>query len=80
MLISVESDYEGDLADVMEDSDSEFVAEDNEDKYESLGEEDTLLHLPNYNQSNATAHESNSACDTIFQNYCLSEEKENTKK
>ena len=40
MLNSVESDYEDDLADVMEDSDSEFVVEDNEDKHESLDEED----------------------------------------
>ena len=40
MLNSVESDYEDDLADVMEDSDSEIVVEDNEDKHESLDEED----------------------------------------
>ena len=43
MLNSVESDYgwcKYDLADVMEDSDSEFVVEVNEDKHESLDEED----------------------------------------
>ena len=41
ILDSVESDYKNDLADVVEDSDTEF--EDNEDKHEDQDEEDNLL-------------------------------------
>ena len=61
ILDSVESDYENDLAHVMEDSHTEFVVEDNEDKYQDQHEEYNLLDSPNYNQPHAIVNESNSA-------------------
>ena len=43
ILETNESDYEDDLADVMEDLDTDFVIEDNEDKHEDQDEEDNSL-------------------------------------
>ena len=73
---SVESDYKNDLADVIEDSDTEFVAEDNQDKHENQDKEDNSLDSHN-NQHHAIVHESTSAADTNVQNKCTSEENEN---
>ena len=73
---SVESDYKNDLADVIEDSDTEFVAEDNQDKHENQDKEDNSLDSHN-NQHHAIVHESTSAVDTNVQNKCTSEENEN---
>ena len=53
ILDSVESDYEDDLADVMEDSGTEFVVENNEEKYEDQDEEDNSLDSLNYNELHA---------------------------
>ena len=76
---SVESDYKNDLADVIEDSDTEFVAEDNQDKPENQDKEDNSLDSHN-NQHHAIVHESTSAVDTNVQNKCTSEENENIRK
>ena len=64
----------------MEDLDTEFVVEGNEDKHEYQDGEDNSLDSPNYNQLHAIVHKSNSADDTNVQNKCPSEEKENTVK
>ena len=53
ILDSVESDYEDDLADVMEDSGTEFVVENNEEKYEDQDEEGNSLDSLNYNELHA---------------------------
>ena len=79
VLDSVESDYKNDLADVIEDSDTEFVAEDNQDKHENQDKEDNSLDSHN-NQHHAIVHESTSAVDTNIQNKCTSEENENIRK
>ena len=53
ILDSVESDYEDDLADVMEGSGTEFVVENNEEKHEDQDEEDNSLDSSNYNELHA---------------------------
>ena len=53
ILDSVESDYEDDLGDVMEDLGTEFVVENNEEKHEDQDEEDNSLDSPNYNELHA---------------------------
>ena len=87
ILDSVESDQEDDLADVMEDSDTDFIVEGNQDKHEDQDEEDNSLDnynligkVPTYNQPDAIANESTSAEDTNVQNKCPSDEKEDTEK
>ena len=87
ILDSVESDQEDDLADVMEDSDTDFIVEGNQDKHEDQDEEDNSLDNYNligkvttYNQPDAIANESTSAEDTNVQNKCPSEKKEDTEK
>ena len=50
---SVESDYGNYLNDAMEDSYTEFVVEDNEDKHKDQDKEDNLLDTPYYNQPRA---------------------------
>ena len=74
---SVESDYKNDLADVMEDSDTEFVVEDNQEKHEDQDEEDNSLDSHNYNQHHAIVHESTYAVDTNVRNKCTFKENEN---
>ena len=64
----------------MEDLDTEFVANDNEDKHQDQDEENKLSDSPNYNQPHAIEHESNSTEDTNVQKKCSSEEKKNTEK
>ena len=72
---SVESDYKDDLADAVEDLDTEFVVEGNENKHGYQDKEDDSLDSPNYNQPHAIVHESNSADVTKVQNKCSSKEK-----
>ena len=65
----------------MEDSDTEFVVEDNQDKHEDQAKEDNALDLPSYNQPHAMVDECMvDADDTNVLNKCPSKEKENTKK
>ena len=61
----------------MEDSDTEFVVEDNQEKHEDQDEEDNSLDSHNYNQHHAIVHESTYAVDTNVRNKCTFKENEN---
>ena len=78
ILDSVESDHGNYLNDAMEDSYTEFVVEDNEDKHKDQDKEDNLLDTPYYNQPRAIVF--NSADGTNIQSNCPYKEKENGQK
>ena len=80
ILDSAESGYGDDLADAVQDMDTDFIVEHDEDKYEDQDLENNSSDSPNNNQPQAIAHESTSANDKNLQNKRPSKEKENTEK